>query len=242
MLGILISLIGEKTMKGKWSGIGVTQGSGKLGGNVATKNAYADVWRVKVNPINRNSPDQSQIRSTFATHSSAWSQVLTENERNAWIGFSANHEFAMAFGSKRSLKGKEMFVKINQFLSNAGLTTSTTPPTDLTTGELGKLTLVANHTGPVLTVATIENGVPSTAVINFFATGLVNNGRNSVTSLMRYIGTLPSAGSPYNIAALWTAKFGTFPTGAGQKIAVLAQVITDEGWAGIPATTASFVI
>jgi hypothetical protein len=242
MPGFLTSQIGEKNMKGEWSGIGVVDGSGKLGGNVATKNAYGDIWRRKVTPINRASPSQTAIRSAFSTFSSNWSQLLTEDERNAWIGFTANHEFSMSFGNKRSLKAKEMYVKINMFLFNSGLTNITSPPTDLATGQIGKLTLVADSGGPTLTVATNEIDVPGSAVINFWATPLVNNGRNSVSSLNRFIGTITSGGTPYDIMAFWVAKYGTFPTGAGQKIAVLAQIVSDEGWPGLPATTASFVI
>lgn len=242
MPGILHSQIGGKQMKGKWSGIGITDGSGKLGGNVATKNAYADVWRRKVSPINRASARQTAVRASFSTFSTNWSSLLTEAQRNAWIGFSAQHQFSFFGGTKRPLKGKEMYIKLNQFLTTAGLATTLVPPTDLTTGELGTLTLTANHVGPVLTLATNEVGVPGGAKITIFATPLVNNGRNAVTNLNRFIVVDASAGSPYNIEAAWVAKYGTFPTAAGKKIAVLAQIINAQGWPSLPATTATFVV
>jgi hypothetical protein len=233
----------KNIMKGKWSGIGVVDGRGKLGGNVATKNAYSDVWRRKVSPINRSTSYQTAVRASFTTFSQNWSAVLTEAQRNAWIGFSKLHEFTIAFGEKRSLQGKEMYIKCNQFLQQAGLATTLVPPGDLTTGELGALTLVANHAaGGTLTLATNEVNVPVAAKINIFATPLVSNGRNAVTNLNRFIGTFASAGTPYNIKAAWIAKYGTFPTAAGMKIAVMAQIVNVDGWTSLPGTTAAFVI
>lgn len=229
-------------MKIAWSGIAINDGRGKLGANVASKNAYGAIFRRKVNPINRSTPAQTAIRASFTNFSQSWSAVLTEGERQAWIGFSAQHQFSIAFGEKRTLGGKEMYIKLNQFLANAGLSAVTTPPGDLTTGELGALTLTASHTGSgTLTLATTEAGVPSTAKINVFATPVVNNGRNAVTNLNRYIGTFSSAGSPYDIKADWVAKYGTFPTVAGKKIAVLAQIINVEGWPSLPGTIAAFI-
>jgi hypothetical protein len=230
-------------MRGVWSGIGVTDGSGKLGGNVATKNQYGDVWRRKVSPINRSTPSQSAVRSSFTTFSQNWSALLTELERAQWIGFSAQHQFPMGLGVTRSLQGKEMYVKCNQFLAQAGLSSILVPPTDLTVGEIGALTLVANHTGGgTLTLATNETAVPVAAKINVFGTPLLSNGRNAVTSFMRFIGTFASAGTPYDLKADWIAKFGTFPAAAGGKIAVLAQIVNVQGWTSQPSSAATFVI
>jgi hypothetical protein len=230
-------------MKGVWSGIGVTDGSGKLGGNVATKNQYGDVWRRKVSPINRSTAAQAAVRASFTSFSQAWSAILTEAQRAQWIGFSAQHLFPMGLGVTRALQGKEMFIKCNQFLAQAGLTSVLVPPTDLTVGEIGALTLVANHAaGGALTLATLETNVPGAAKINIFATPHLSNGRNAVTSFMRFIGTFASAGTPYDIKADWIAKFGTFPIAAGGKIAVLVQIVNVQGWTSQPSSAATFVI
>lgn len=230
-------------MKIQFAGLGVTDGRGKIGGNVATKNAYASFARRKVSPINRSTTRQTAIRTTFAFYSSRWSATLTEAQRGAWIAFSAQHLFSMTFGEKRSLKGKEMYIKINQALSNAGLGTIDDPPTSTATGDLGTLSLVANSAGAgTLQVTTNESNVEAGAQINVWATNVVSNGRNAVSNQIRYIGTVAAGASPYDIKSLWTAKWGAFPTVAGGKIVVLLQIINAEGWLGQPATVATFVI
>jgi hypothetical protein len=216
---------------------------GSLAGTTASKNRYANYFRTKVSPVNPNTSAQAAIRQLFTSFTQNWSALLTATERDQWTAFAAQHAFSNVFGQKRFLDGKAMYIGISTAAANAGLTYSSTPPTDITTGETGHLTLVANSAaGGTLTLATVENNVPAGAKINVYATSVLPAGKNYVKSELRYIGTYASGGTPYDLKTNWETKYGTFPTAAGGRITVAAQVITAEGWLGTPSSKSHLVI
>lgn len=229
-------------MKALFSGVGIVDGRGKLNGTVMSANRFGSFARTKKTPVNRNTSYQTAVRATFSSLSSGWSSLLTEAQRQAWRGFAKDHPFTNIFGQSRTLTGANMYISLNAGLANAGMALITTPPADITTGELGALTLVATvAAGGTLTVATNESNVPGTAMILVYATKLESNGKTFVKSALAYIGAFASAGTPYNIKAAWIAKYGAFPTVAGHKIFVALRIISLEGWQSIPSGTSAFV-
>lgn len=229
-------------MKALWSGIGTVDGRGKLNGSVASQNRYGNFWRTKSSPINRRTSYQTAVRATFAYLSTAWGSLLTEAQRGAFSSFAADHPSSDVFGRTRSLDGHAMYIALNAALTNAGLANITSPPTDITTGEVGAMALTATvAAGGTLEVATNEDNIPGGAQINFFATKLMPNGRNFVKSQLAFISSEAAGGTPYDIKAAWIAKYGAFPTVAGGKIFVVAQIVTAEGWLSVPAGTSAFV-
>jgi hypothetical protein len=229
-------------MKALWSGIGTVDGRGKLNGSVASQNRYGNFWRVKVTPVNRRTSFQTAVRATFSFLSTAWGSLLTEVQRQAFTAFASNHPFSDVFGKVKTLDGKAMYIALNAALQNAGLAQITSPPTDTTTGDVGALTLTATvAAGGTLSLATNEANIPGGAQINIYATKLMPNGRNFVKSQLAFIGSLDAGASPYDIKADWIAKYGAFPTIAGGKIFVVAQIITTGGWLSVPAGTSAFV-
>lgn len=229
-------------MKALWSGIGTVDGRGKLNGSVASQNRYGNFWRTKASPINRRTSHQTAVRATFAFLSTAWGSLLTEAERGAFRAFAQDHPSSDVFGRSRSLDGHAMYIALNAALQNAGLAQITIPPVDITTGDVGALLEVATVTaGGTLTLATNESNIPGGAMINVYATKVMPNGRNFVKSQLAFIGTYASGATPYNLKAKWVAKYGAFPTVAGGKIFVVAQIVTTEGWLSVPAGTSAFV-
>jgi len=223
-------------------GNAVQDARGKNNGNVYSKNRYGAYIRTKVTPVNRRTSFQTAVRAAFTAFSTAWSALLTEAERQAFIAFANLHPFTNIFGEKRLLDGKAMYIKLNGALANAGLTAVTTPPTDTTTGTVGGLSLTATvAAGGTLSLATNEADIPAGAQINIYATALQSNGKNFVKSELRFIDSVAFTGGPYNIKAAWIAKWGAFPTVAGGKIFLACQIITTEGWMSVPASTAAFV-
>ena len=69
-------------MKIKFGAI-VTDGRGKIGGHVASKNRSGAYMRTKVTPSNPNTASQSQARSILASASQNW-RNLTDSQRKAW--------------------------------------------------------------------------------------------------------------------------------------------------------------
>jgi len=229
-------------MKAKFSGFGIVDGRGKVNGTVASKNRFGAYLRTKVSPVNRNTSFQAAVRATFSFLSTAWSNLLTQAQRLAFGAFSADHPFNDIFGDPKTLDGHQMYIKLNAALQNAGLTLITSPPVDVTTGDMGALTLVATvAAGGTLTVASNENNVPGSAMVNIYATKVMPNGRNFVKSQLSFIGTFASARTPYDIKAAWIAKYGAFPAVAGGKIFVAAQIVTVGGWLSTPSGTSAFV-
>lgn len=223
-------------------GNAVQDARGKLNGNVYSKNRFGSYVRTKVTPVNRNTSYQTAVRAAFSSNSTNWGQLLTQTERFEWNSFAALHPFNNVFGESKKLTGHQMYTGIQSRLSNIGGTPTTVPPSNLTTGELGGLTLVATvAAGGTLTVATNESNVPGSAVIAVYATPVMPNGRNFVKSELRYIGKYASGATPYNIKAAWQTKYGTFPTVAGGKIFVMAQIVIADGWASIASGTSSYV-
>lgn len=241
-LGITITKLKKRNPMKIIFGNGIQDGRGKLNGTVASKNRYGSYFRTKVSPVNRSTARQSFIRALFSSFSSNWSQLLSETERSQWTAFASFHAFTNVFGQKRFLDGKASYIGVNTAAVNAGFSDSNTPPADTTTGEIGEATLTATvAAGGTLSVATNENNVPGTATINFYATPVIPAGRNFVKSELRYIGTILSGASPYDIKTLWAAKYGTFPTVAGGKIIIAAQICTDAGWLSLPTSAAALV-
>jgi len=229
-------------MKALWSGIGTVDGRGKLNGSVASTNRYGNFWRVKASPINRRTSFQTAVRATFAFLSTAWGNLLTEAQRQAFRAFASDHPSSDVFGRIRALDGHAMYIALNAALQNAGLALITSPPTDITTGEVGALTLVATvAAGGTLTVATNEANIPVGSKINVYATKVMPNGRNFVKSQLAFIKTEAIAGTPYDIKSAWVAKYGAFPAAAGGKIFVALQIVTTKGWLSVPAGTSAFV-
>lgn len=223
-------------------GNAVQDARGKNNGNVYSKNRYGAYIRTKVTPVNRRTSFQTAVRAAFSAFSTAWSATLTEAERQAFSAFAALHAFTNIFGEKRFLDGKAMYIKLNGALSNAGLAAVTDPPADITTGTTGALTLTATvAAGGALTLTTNEADIPVGAKINIYSTALQSNGKNFIKSELRFISSVASGASPYNIKAAWVSKFGAFPTVAGGKIFVAVQIVTTEGWLSVPSSVAAFV-
>ena len=69
-------------MKIKYGAI-IVDGSGKIGGHVASKNRSGSYLRTKTTPSNPNTTAQAQARSVLASLSTGWG-VLTDDQRKSW--------------------------------------------------------------------------------------------------------------------------------------------------------------
>jgi hypothetical protein len=216
---------------------------GKDNGNVYSKNRFGPYIRTKVTPVNRRTTFQTAVRATFTVLARLWGGTLTEAQRQAWIAYAAVTPFTNIFGQVRFLSGHQMFISRNAALGNVGIAFVLNPPTSNANGDLGALTLAAAvAAGGSMTLATNESNVPIGALVVVYATPQLSPGVNFVKSELRYIGNFASGGSPYNLKADWVAKYGTFPTVAGKKIIVAAQLITTNGQLSTPAGASTIVV
>lgn len=100
-------------MKIKW-GMMMTDGRGKLGGQVASKNRAGAYVRTKVTPVNPNTSYQSVVRQRLSSLSKEWN-ALTENQRLAWNEAANSGQWNKndIFGDARRPTGKNLFTGIN---------------------------------------------------------------------------------------------------------------------------------
>lgn len=106
-------------MKIKFGSI-VTDGSGKLGGHVYSKNRGGNYIRTNKVPSNPRTAAQILARSRFGIASAGWKD-LSELQRNAWAEFAANNPFTDSLGDQRHLSASSAFTRSATNLLNVGV-------------------------------------------------------------------------------------------------------------------------
>lgn len=92
----------------------MTDGRGKLGGQVASKNRSGAYVRTKVTPANPQTSYQSAVRQRLGSLSAEWSN-LTEEQRKAWNESANSGQWNKTdiFGDARRPTGKNLFTGVN---------------------------------------------------------------------------------------------------------------------------------
>lgn len=113
-------------MKMKFGAI-VTDGRGKIGGQVASRNRSGAYLRNKVTPSNPRTVSQSQARSRLAGFSQAW-RGLTEAQRAAWDAAVSQWSRTNVFGDIVNPTGKNLYTRLNVNIAIVGGTPIVLPP------------------------------------------------------------------------------------------------------------------
>lgn len=198
---------------------------GKVNGTVHSRNKGGAYMRTKVTPINPNTSHQSLQRAYTSDLSKAWGNVLTDAQRQGWSSFGQVIGARSIFGNNQILSGIATYLRINKIILAAGGTRIDDAPVDQNVGSITSLALTANHTGPVLSLAFTPTPLVAPSGLYLFATPALPAGISNVSTRLRLIGYTSAATSPLNILTAWQTRFGTFPTVAGQRIAVSAAVV-----------------
>lgn len=118
-------------------GGGILDARGSIGGQVHSKNRYGSYIRARTTPVNPQSARQNKIRSVIQSLSQAWSNTLTQLQRDAWEVYAAAITRSNKLGAQIKLTGFNMFIRSNAPRSQsddgvvvAGPTTLTLPPSD----------------------------------------------------------------------------------------------------------------
>ena len=208
-------------------GMMMTDASGKLGGQVFSKNRGGSYVRTKVTPTNPQTSAQSTIRGIFASISSRWSS-LTDAQRASFNGFVQAYARTDIFGDLRNPSGKSLFQRLNQNLEISGQaqTDVCNSPTEVPFANLTTASADVTHSAFLVDYSGDLTGVK--AIV--WATPQISQGTKFVKNQLRQIAVLDgrNAGSE-NIWAAYVAKFGT-PV-AGANISVAVRVINANGQA-----------
>lgn len=186
----------------------VTDGRGKIGGHVATKNRQGAALRTKSSPVQRRSNAQQLVKSRFTNLSQDW-RDLTPAQRAAWNNAAPDFIQTNIFGDNYAPTGKNLYQLINQNILQGGGTAITDPinpisPTALTAFGIGSNSDIAQ----TLTFAPTPVGADEAILIE--ATRPLSAGKDSPGSAFRIVTVLAAAAtSPANTFAAYVAVFGT---------------------------------
>jgi hypothetical protein len=226
-------------MKMKFGAI-VTEGRGKIGGHVASKNRAGAYLRTKVTPVNPQSIAQMGVRSLFSSLSSAW-KGLTADQRNSWLGAVSDYAKTDIFGDLKNPTGAQLYQRLNNNLVNIGETALLVAPAPVAIPNLESLT-VAIAAGAGTMIVNFSPVIPVTEKFIVKATPAVSAGVSFVKSEYRQIAVKDSTFvTTGDLAADWENKFGDIGA-AGQKIFIqFIPVVIATGQAGTPISCSAII-
>lgn len=102
--------------------------AGRIGDMVGMMNKSGMCLRKWVRPANPNTSAQQGVRGTLTTLAVAWSETLTQDQRDGWIAYAATLAFTSKIGTPYSISGYDAYVMCNGARMVAGLTRVDAPP------------------------------------------------------------------------------------------------------------------
>lgn len=208
-------------------GMMMTDASGKLGGQVFSKNRGGSYVRTKVTPGNPQTSAQMNVRGIFASISSGWSS-LTEANRASFNNFVSAYAKTDIFGDLRNPSGKALYQRLNQNLaiSSQALITTCVSPLEVPFANLD--TAVASIAGTNFDLDYLGDLTGSQVVV--WATPSLSAGTSFVKNQLRQLSVTAGANAgTIDIYTDYTAKFGVPAVGANIYVGV--RVINANGQA-----------
>lgn len=193
-------------------GMMMTDARGKLGGQVFSKNRSGAYIRSKVTPTNPQTTFQSIVRQQFGALSQAWS-ALTSDERLSWDNGVSQFSRTDVFGDIRNPTGKNLYLRLNQVLGNAGLAGIDECPEKVEMVEGIATAAVINLDGGTFTFTGINENAGHSIV--FSATASLTQGTTFIKNRVRDILAIEAqiVDNDQNLAA-YISKFSTPIAGA----------------------------
>ena len=208
----------------------VTDGRGKLGGHVASKNRSGNYLRTKVTPTNPQTFDQQATRAVLGTLSSGWSG-LTADQRSSFDAAVADWSSTNIFGDIKNPTGKNLYVSLNKYLLESGQAQISVAPSKTEMPYFGV-------TASLWDISLAEAGIssvnsPGGFFVNISATAPQSAGTGFYKGKYRKLLTVDSADiNTSNFYASYVAKFGA-PL-AGANISVKVQAVATTGQVNTP--------
>lgn len=214
----------------KWGAL-IVDGSGKLGGHVATRNRAGAVMRTKVVPINPDSPDQQTVRNLFAANTQGW-KGITADQRASWQAAVDDFKYTNRLGDIRRYSGFNLYCRINNYLRFINGTPLTSPPAPAAVPAFTSLSVAADFGAQSVTL-TYAGTIGATETCIVRATTGMSAGKSFVKSEYRKIDFMLAADvTPFVISTEYIAKFGAVPA-EGTRISVTMQnIVTLTGLPG----------
>lgn len=194
---------------------------GKVGGMVFSRNKGGPYVRLRSTPTNPNSSRQQTTRNFVGACAAAWSDTLTEAEREQWREWAETNSWLNSLGMSVFLTALDWFTMVNTRLLDAGAAIITEPgdlsaPAPLTT---------MTFTIPTTTTVAIAFTPALVAGTRLFAwgSGPLPIGQNPNFLQARLIGySAAAAASPVTLVLPYTVL-------SGLKLKLFAGVLSAKG-------------
>ena len=216
-------------MKIAWSGVGITDGRGKFGGSVASKNAAGAFIRTKVNPANPKTTKQTAVRATFSVLAGLW-RSLTDAQGVGWSEATPEYRYTDGLGATKNYTGNQLFVKLNAALRaltpGAALIANAPSPASFPDFLFTELTAIVSAPGVLDEMGLTFDAatVPAGWSLQVYATPALSAGvMRPSDSLFRLVASAPVvASSATEIKTQYSAVFGGLTEGAKVYVKVTA--------------------
>lgn len=208
-------------------GMMMTDASGKLGGQVFSKNRGGSYVRTKSTPVNRQSSAQMNVRGIFASISSRWSS-LSESARESFNGFVGDYSRTDIFGDLRNPSGKALFQRLNQnaLISGQAQIDVCVSPESVPFANLKQAELELADT---IFILEAEGNLTGAKVV-VWATPSLSLGTKFVKNRLRQLVVLDGNNNTgYDIYSAYIARFGVPVVGANVHVGI--RVINSNGQA-----------
>jgi len=197
-------------MKIKFGAI-VTDGRGKIGGHVASKNRGGAYLRTKVTPSNPNTVAQAQARSLLASLAQGW-RGLTDAQRLGWNAAVSDWAKTDIFGDIKNPSGLNLFVKVNANLSSVNETILLDVPAKLDMPTASLLSAEYSVATGLLEL-TLDSVVTTPTPVLVRATKKLSSGVSFVKSEYRVISKETTDGNLIDVSSAYDVKFGALALG-----------------------------
>lgn len=205
------------------------QRSGKQGGMVWSHNAAGPYVRNRAIPVNPNSDAQVAVRNAITQIAIAWSQTLTQVQRDAWDAYGLHINWTNRLGQSINLKGLAHFIRCNVPRVTNGIARIDAAPALF---ELAEADTALSASASEATQQITVNGDGAHAWIGeadawcFVYMGLPQNAsRKFFGSPYRLLSAIPGAGPPP-----WPAIINTvWPFAVDQRIWIRTRIARGDG-------------
>lgn len=214
----------------------LAQASGSIGGSTYSHNRGGMYIRNRTIPVNPNSNRQQAMRMYMDNAVQAWTNLMTEIQRNSWRIYADNVPVLNRLGDAVHLSGQQMWIRsaVPWLLTGQDLADIFTAPTTFDTGDPGVISPGA-AIASVNSVSVLIGGEPAWAadetghLLGFI--GLPQNPSvRFYKSPFRFVGAVPGNATPI-VSAVFDGDNANppVPFSAGQRIFIRVRAIYPDG-------------
>lgn len=215
--------------KAKYGG-GIQDLRGSIAGQVHSRNTFGNYVRQKVSPVQPRTPRQLEVRALFSELARRFSNVLSDEQQEAWRQAAASTPVRDVFGDSITLTGINLYTRLNSLRALMGLPPLDDPPPVEEVGGLEAFS-VAYLGDDGLEVSFSPSPVPEGRALAIWATEPLNPGVAFVSHKLRLLTVMPAGtASPTNITHTYTQRYGA-PT-PGKAVYVAGELVSLAGWKG----------